>query len=67
MNLDLSDHTALVCGASQGIGKACAIVLAKQGARVIAVAHLVAFLASSAASYINDTAIPVDGGRTQTI
>jgi 3-oxoacyl-[acyl-carrier protein] reductase len=35
MNLDLSGKTALVCGSSQGIGKASAIELAKMGASII--------------------------------
>lgn len=35
MNLTMTNQYALVCGASQGIGKACAIALAKQGANVI--------------------------------
>jgi 3-oxoacyl-[acyl-carrier protein] reductase len=34
MNLDLSDKTALVCGASQGLGLAVAEALAEEGCRV---------------------------------
>jgi len=34
MNLDLSNKNALVCGSSQGMGKAIAIQLAKMGANV---------------------------------
>ena len=34
MNLNLKDKRALVCGSSQGIGKACAVELAKLGASV---------------------------------
>ncbi len=34
MNLDLTSKNALVCGSSQGIGKACAIELAALGANV---------------------------------
>jgi 3-oxoacyl-[acyl-carrier protein] reductase len=39
MNLDLSGKTALVCGASQGLGLACATELALLGATVIAVSR----------------------------
>jgi 3-oxoacyl-[acyl-carrier protein] reductase len=39
MNLDLSGKTALVCGSSQGIGKASAIELSKMGANVILLAR----------------------------
>ncbi len=35
MNLDLTNKTALVCGASQGLGLACAIELSLLGANVI--------------------------------
>lgn len=39
MNFGLDGHTALVCGASQGIGQACAFALAAQGARVVLLAR----------------------------
>jgi len=39
MNLDLSNRNALVCGSSQGIGKATAIALAKMGANVTLMAR----------------------------
>lgn len=39
MNLDLSGRTALVCGSSQGIGKAAAIELAQLGANIILLAR----------------------------
>lgn len=39
MNLDLSHRRALVCGASGGIGLACAVELAKLGASVTLVAR----------------------------
>ena len=39
MNLDLSGKTAMVCGSTQGIGKASAIELALLGANVVLVAR----------------------------
>lgn len=39
MNLDLKGKTALVCGSTQGIGKASAIEIAKLGANVILLAR----------------------------
>ncbi|MER3546274.1 MAG: short-chain dehydrogenase, partial [Rhodanobacteraceae bacterium] len=39
MDLDLSGRHALVCGASQGIGHACAIELAQLGADVTLLAR----------------------------
>ncbi len=35
----LRGQTALVCGASKGIGRSCALMLARAGARVIACAR----------------------------
>jgi 3-oxoacyl-[acyl-carrier protein] reductase len=39
MNLDLTNKAALVCGASQGLGLACATELALMGANIIAVSR----------------------------
>jgi 3-oxoacyl-[acyl-carrier protein] reductase len=39
MNLNLENKTALVCGSTQGIGRACAIELALNGANVVLIAR----------------------------
>ena len=39
MNLNLEDKKALVCGSTQGIGKAAAIGLASEGVKVTLVAR----------------------------
>jgi 3-oxoacyl-[acyl-carrier protein] reductase len=39
MNLDLNGKHALVCGSSQGIGKAAAMELAKLGATITLIAR----------------------------
>ena len=46
MNLDLSRKTAIVCGSTQGIGKATALQLAKMGANIVLVARNEVKLAS---------------------
>jgi 3-oxoacyl-[acyl-carrier protein] reductase len=51
MDTSLRNRTALVCGASQGIGRACAHALAAIGARVIVVSRR-ADAASSAAALL---------------
>ena len=50
----LDGQTALVCGASKGIGRACALMLARAGARVIACARSAADLDSLVAEIHGD-------------
>ncbi len=53
MDLNLKNRVALVCGASKGIGKACAITLAGEGARTILCARTESLL-KEAVKEIND-------------
>lgn len=48
LTVDLSGRTALVTGAGRGIGRACSLALARNGAKVIAVARTESDLASLA-------------------
>lgn len=57
MNLDLTGKHALVCGASRGIGRACAVELAALGARVTLLARDAAELEAVRAA--------LDGGDTR--
>lgn len=54
MEIKLKGKTALVCGASQGIGKAIALQLAMCGANIIAVARSQELLNSLISSLISD-------------
>ncbi len=61
MNLDLTGRRALVCGASQGIGAACARQLAEQGAEVVLLARSVERLRAVADS------LPAQSGRRHSV
>ena len=39
MNLSLKGKRALVCGSTDGIGKACALLMAERGAEIILAAR----------------------------
>ncbi len=71
IKVDLSGQTALVTGASQGIGKACAIRLAECGAKVLCVARnadkLAATVAQIMASGGTAEAIACDVGNRESV
>jgi NAD(P)-dependent dehydrogenase (short-subunit alcohol dehydrogenase family) len=67
MNIDLTGQTAIVTGASRGIGLAVTRALTVSGAHVIAGAlHSSAELASDATANVTGADIRIDGGLVPT-
>lgn len=66
----MPDKAAVVTGATQGIGRGCALALARRGVAVAlvdlrheALAEVVAFLATVTPNFITGEVIDVDGGQ----
>ena len=59
MDLQLAGRSALVCGASQGLGFACALSLAREGVAVTVVARRPDVLEHAARSIHEETGVPV--------
>lgn len=67
MDLGLKGKAALVTAASKGMGKACALGLAAEGARVLMCARTERDIKTAAdevrrASYVTGAALQIDGG-----
>ncbi len=59
MDLAIDGRKALVCAASRGLGKACALALAQEGCSVVIVARRTAALASAAEEIGKETGVVV--------
>ena len=60
---DLSNNTTIVVGASRGLGRGIATVLADSGTPVIAVARTATGLANMADDVVADATNPASAGR----
>ncbi len=68
MNLGLKDKTAIVCGASQGLGRACAEALAAEGASLVMCSRnfdRIFQAARSISETYGATAVPIAADLTQ--
>jgi 3-oxoacyl-[acyl-carrier protein] reductase len=59
VDLGISGRKAIVCGASRGLGKACAATLAREGVEIIVVARGAAALAATAGEITASTGVAV--------
>src|SRR5579859_5651089 len=59
MNLGIAGKTALVCGASRGLGRACAEALAREGVNLVIVARTREVLEHSGAAIAQATDVKV--------
>jgi 3-oxoacyl-[acyl-carrier protein] reductase len=70
MNLGIAGRRAIVCGGSKGLGRACALALAREGASVTLVARTQATLAEAAEAIRDETraevsVVPADVTRAE--
>src|SRR5271155_4740219 len=59
MNLGLEGRKAIVCASSRGLGKACALALAREGAAVVVNGRDAGKLEATAAAIRSETGAPV--------
>lgn len=59
MDLGITGKTALVCAASKGLGRGCALALAREGVHLVIVARTAATLEATAQAIRQDTGVSV--------